>query len=182
VADKDKRLIWIDLEMTGLNFETDTILEIATIITDSQLNIIAQGPTLAIHQPDDVLAAMDKWCTHQHAKTGLTQQVKDSTTTMSEAEEQTLAFVREHCKEKKAPLCGNSIWVDRVFMQYHMPTLSAFFHYKNIDVTSIKELVKDWYPNNPATDFKKSENHRALEDIVASIEELKHYRKNFFIP
>lgn len=178
---KEKKLIWIDLEMTGLNFKTDVILEIASVVTDSQLNIIAQGPALVIHQPDEKLATMDKWCTNQHKKTGLTAQVQQSIISAEQAEQETLNFLKQHCQEKKSPLCGNSIWVDRVFMQNYMPMLSSFFHYRNIDLSSIKELVREWYPKNPAAQYKKPENHRALEDILASIDELKHYRKYFFI-
>jgi oligoribonuclease len=181
VITSQKTLIWIDLEMSGLNFEKDTILEIAVVVTDPQLNIIAQGPDLVIHQPDHVLAGMDQWCTNQHGKTGLTQAVRESTISLEFAQQQVLAFLQEYSKPKSSPLCGNSIWVDRLFLQKDMSMLSQFFHYKNIDVSSIKELVRYWYPNNPLTEFKKSDGHRAMQDITESIEELKFYRKNFFI-
>jgi len=179
---KEKKLVWLDLEMTGLNPASDVILEIACIITDEELNILEQGPSFVIHQPEDVLSRMNEWCVKQHGISGLTQKVRESQTTMAQAEEETLTFLKKHCKENTAPLCGNSIWVDRVFMQRQMPTLEKFFHYKNIDVSSVKELIRYWYPKSPATDFKKPENHRALEDIQGSIDELKHFRKHFFIP
>ena len=182
MAEKEKTLIWIDLEMSGLDFEKDTILEIASIVTDTQLNVIAQGPHFVIHHPDSVLEKMDEWCTKQHGKTGLTQAVKDSDISMEYAQQKTLAFLQEYCAPKRAPLCGNSIWVDRFFIQKDMKKLGEFFHYKNVDVSSVKEIIRYWYPKNPLTEFKKSDSHRALQDILESIEELKFYRKNFFIP
>lgn len=179
---KEKKLVWIDLEMTGLNPETDVILEIASIITDVELNIVATGPNIVIHYEDEVLNRMNEWCVKQHGASGLTQRVKESTTALQQAEEETLSFIKQHCKENNAPLCGNSIWVDRVFMQRQMPTLEKYFHYKNVDVSSVKELVRYWYPKSSFTEFKKAENHRALEDIQGSIDELKHFRQHFFIP
>ncbi|MFA6066525.1 MAG: oligoribonuclease [Candidatus Babeliaceae bacterium] len=176
-----KKLIWLDLEMTGLNFETDFILEIATIITNDSLEIIAVGPSFVIHHPEEVLLAMDDWNKNQHTKSGLWQKVLDSTITLQQAEQQTLAFVKQYCTFQDAPLCGNSIYQDRSFLRRHMRELAAFFHYRIIDVSSVKELVRRWYPHNSNVYFKKAENHRALDDVYASIEELKHYRKHFFI-
>jgi oligoribonuclease len=173
-------LVWIDLEMTGLDVGRDTILEIATIVTDNELSVIAEGPSFVIHQDDEALSVMDAWNQKHHGKSGLIDAVKTSRTTMQEAEEATLAFVQEHCKKNSAPLCGNSVWQDRIFLKKYMPQLEAFMHYRIIDVSSIKESVKRWYPNNQYTNFVKAENHRALEDIVQSIEELKHYRAYFF--
>lgn len=175
-----KRFVWIDLEMTGLNPDRDVILEIATIVTDGQLNIIAQGPDIVISQPDARLCAMDEWCTRIHTKTGLYAKVQSSDTTVEQAETQTLAFLREHCEENKCQLAGNSVWMDRVFMMRYMPRLYDFLHYRTIDVSTIKELASAWYPHDPQLKFAKKNTHRALEDIKESIEELKHYREHFF--
>lgn len=174
-------LVWIDCEMTGLYVETDVLLEIATIITDSNLNEIKQGPTFVIHQPDDVLLSMHIWCRTQHGASGLTQAVRDSTTTLQQAEQETLDFVMTYCDPNTAVLAGNSVWQDRLFLQKYMPQLTSYMHYRLVDVSSIKELLKRWYPHDARTDFKKSDNHRALDDIKGSIEELRHYRKNFFV-
>lgn len=177
----EQNLIWIDLEMTGLNPEQDVILEIATIITDNQLNILAEGPVLTISQSSILLDTMNDWCKQQHEKSGLTQEVKDSTITVQHAEEQTLDFIRQYCFPTKSSLAGNSVWQDRIFMQKYMPKLIAYMNYRLIDVTSFKEMLRRWYPQNPYLDFKKSDKHRALPDIRESIEELKHYRAHFFI-
>lgn len=174
-------LVWIDCEMTGLYVETDVLLEIATIITDSNLNEIQQGPTFVIHQSEDILSSMHIWCRTQHGISGLTQAVRTSTTTLEQAEEATLAFVMTLCDPNTGVLAGNSVWQDRLFLLKYMPRLMQYMHYRLVDVSSIKELVKRWYPHDPRTDFKKSDNHRALDDIKASIEELRHYRKNFFV-
>jgi len=176
---KEKNLIWIDLEMTGLNPSQDQIIEIATIMTDSHLNILAEGPVFAIHQPDDVMTAMDEWNTQQHGKSGLTARVKKSSTQRAEAEEKTLAFLQQYVPAKHSPMCGNSICQDRRFMARLMPTLEAFFHYRNLDVSTVKELASRWAPDI-ASGVKKNTEHLALADIYDSINELKHYRDTFF--
>lgn len=175
-----KNLVWIDLEMTGLDPFTDSILEIATVITDAQLNIIAQGPSLAIHHDQQVLSAMNEWCVRVHTKSGLCDKVLASTTSMADAQEQTLAFIAQHCAPQTALLAGNSVWQDKFFMMRQMPEIIKYLNYRLIDVTTIKELVVRWYPNDPQVRFAKSDNHRALEDVLASIDELKHYRQFFF--
>lgn len=174
-----KNLIWIDLEMTGLNPDQDQIIEIATIMTDSHLNILAEGPVFAIHQPDDVMTAMDEWNTQQHGKSGLTARVKKSATRLAEAEKKTLAFLQQYVPAKHSPMCGNSICQDRRFMARLMPTLEAFFHYRNLDVSTVKELAHRWAPDI-ASGVKKNTEHLALADVYDSINELKHYRETFF--
>lgn len=174
-------LVWIDLEMSGLDVNKDGILEIATIITDNQLVVKAQGPSLVIAQPAALLAGMDEWCTNQHGKSGLTAQVLQSTISLAQAEQQTIDFVMQYCKEGEGVLCGNSVWQDRLFIMRYMPRLGKYLHYRMIDVSSVKELVRNWYPNNPHTAFKKSDTHRTLQDIQESIAELRHYRTYFFI-
>ncbi|HEY8376918.1 MAG TPA: oligoribonuclease [Nannocystis sp.] len=171
-------LVWIDLEMSGLDPDTCQILEIAVIITDGDLNVLAEGPDLVIHQPDEVLAAMDEWCTRQHGQSGLTAAVQASTVTLASAEAQVLELVRSLCPPGKSPLCGNSIGHDRRFLIRYMPTLAGYLSYRNVDVSSIKELVRRWYPNlaPPA----KRETHRALDDIRESIAELRFYREHVF--
>lgn len=172
-------LVWIDLEMTGLNPDTDKIIEIATIVTDSDLNILAEGPQFVIHQSDQALDAMDEWCTEHHGNSGLTARVKASNISCAEAEQATLDFLKEWVPAGAAPLCGNSIGQDRRFMVRHMPTLEAFFHYRSIDVSTIKELGRRWAPDMVAA-HKKSGTHLALQDIKESISELQHYQKHFF--
>jgi oligoribonuclease len=174
-------LVWLDLEMTGLTIATDVILEIGTVITDGNLNVIAEGPSFAIHQPEEKLAAMGKWCQDQHSRTGLIEAVRNSTISLQQAEEQTLAFIKEHCMPGTGVLSGNTVWQDRVFLDKYMPSISNYLHYRIIDVSSIKELVKRWYPDNKYIEFKKSDRHRALSDVYESVEELKWYRRNFFI-
>jgi oligoribonuclease len=176
----EQKYIWIDLEMTGLNPDKDVILEIATIVTDGQLNIIAQGPEIVISQPEILLQGMDAWCTGVHTKSGLCDKVRASDTSVQEAESQTLSFLRDHCNEGKSPLAGNSVWMDRVFIMKYMPRLYNFLHYRTIDVSTIKELCKAWYGQGDETKFKKQNAHRALDDIIESIEELKFYRKLMF--
>jgi len=172
-------LIWIDLEMTGLDTVNDRIIEIATIMTDAQLNILAEGPVLAIHQPDAVMDGMDAWNTKQHGKSGLTERVRKSTLTEAEAEHQTIEFLEAYVPAGASPMCGNSICQDRRFMARCMPTLEAFFHYRNLDVSTIKELIKRWAPNS-LNGFKKGGTHLALDDTRDSIRELRFYREHFF--
>ena len=172
-------LIWIDLEMTGLDTDQDRIIEIATIVTDENLNILAEGPVLAIHQPDIVLNAMDEWNTRQHGQSGLVQRVRRSTLTAQDAEQQTLAFLKKWVDAKKSPMCGNSICQDRRFMHRLMPDLEQFFHYRNLDVSSVKELARRWRPEL-MDGLKKEASHLAMDDIRDSIRELKYYREYFF--
>jgi oligoribonuclease len=174
------RLVWIDLEMTGLDPRQDHILEIAALITDARLEVIATGPDLVIHQPDDVLAGMNDWCREHHAASGLCGRVQASAIPLEEAEARTLAFVREHCAVGDAPLAGNSIHMDRFFLKFHMPELEGYLHYRNVDVTTVKELARRWAPEVIATAPRKADSHRALEDIRESIAELAHYRDRLF--
>lgn len=175
-------LVWVDLEMTGLNPERDTILEIATIVTNNDLEIIATGPSLAIHHSDEELCIMTDWCVKQHGNSGLVSAVKTSNISLREAAQATLNFLKLHVKENQATVCGNSVWQDRIFLRKYMPEVDNFLSYRIIDVSSIKEIVGRRYPDNPKAKFVKPEGHRALEDITYSIEELKHYISNFFIP
>ncbi|MEH6388269.1 MULTISPECIES: oligoribonuclease [Pseudomonas] len=171
-------LIWIDLEMTGLDSDNDVIIEIATVVTDAQLNALAEGPVLAIKQPDALLDGMDEWNTRQHGQSGLTQRVKDSAIDLAEAERQTLAFLREWVPEGRSPMCGNSICQDRRFLYRGMPELERYFHYRNLDVSTLKELAARWAPE-VKNSFKKQSSHLALDDVYDSIAELKHYREHF---
>ena len=171
-------LIWIDMEMTGLSPDTDRIIEVALVVTDSQLNAIAEGPVLAIHQPDAVLDGMDAWNKSTHKKSGLIDRVKASTLAEAEAEAQLLAFLNEHVPAGASPMCGNSICQDRRFMARSMPKLEGYFHYRNLDVSTLKELARRWKPEIMAG-MKKHGKHEALADIYESIEELKYYRANF---
>ncbi|GGC58099.1 oligoribonuclease [Marinobacter halophilus] len=173
------RLVWIDLEMTGLDPEKERIIEMATIITDSELNTVAEGPVIAIHQPDSLLDSMDEWCTNTHGASGLTQRVKDSSISETEAEQQTLEFLKQHLIKGQSPLCGNSIGQDRRFLVKYMPELEGFFHYRNLDVSTVKELARRWRPD-VLDGVKKKGSHLALDDIRDSIEELRHYREHFF--
>jgi len=173
-------LVWMDMEMSGLNPDKDHVLEIATLITDSNLEIVAEGPELVVHQPQKVLDGMDEWCQQHHRASGLTAMVQSSKISLAEAEEKTLAFLQEYVPENNCPLCGNSIHQDRRFLYRHMPQLEAWLHYRNIDVSSLKEVVKRWYPNAGKLPRKKG-SHRALQDIRESIEELRYYRKHFFV-
>ena len=174
-------LIWIDLEMTGLAPQTDRIIEIATIITDSQLNILAEGPVLAIHQDDAALAAMDDWNQKQHGASGLIARVRASTVTEREAEARTLEFLTVYVPKGQSPMCGNSICQDRRFLARWMPELEAYFHYRNLDVSTVKELARRWYPEKTLRGFSKTSTHLALQDIRDSIEELRFYRKRLFV-
>jgi len=173
-----QNLVWMDLEMTGLDPEQETIIEIATIITDGDLNIIAEGPSIVVHQPDHLLDGMDEWNTAHHGDSGLTAKVKASTTSMHHAERQTLDFIKQYVPAQTSPLCGNSIHQDRRFLVPYMPELEAYLHYRNIDVSTIKELARRWYPNDKAP-IKKAE-HLALADIRESINELRWYREKLF--
>lgn len=174
----NNKLIWIDLEMTGLDPARDKILEIATLITDDELNIVAQGPNLIIHQSDEVLAGMNEWCQVQHKKSGLIEAVRNSIICEEQAAHETLQFLKDHCDENSTPLCGNSVWQDKLFLQQHMPELAVFFHYRILDVSSVKLVINRWTKQYKL--FKKSDGHRALDDIKESIAELKFYKENFF--
>jgi oligoribonuclease len=180
-VNKKNNLVWIDLEMTGLDAQKDGIIEIALVITDNQLTILHEGPSLIIHQPDALLATMDTWVKNQHTKSGLVAAVQQSTITIEQAQQAVLDVIVQYCEPNTGVLCGNTIWQDRVFLMRYMPKISAYLHYRMIDVSTIKELVTRWFPGNTAAKFKKKDAHRALTDIVESIAELEHYRKNFFI-
>ena len=178
---KNDRLVWVDMEMSGLLPETDRILEIAMIVTDGDLNIVAEGPVLVVHQEDAVLDRMDAWNKGTHGKSGLIDKVKASTLTEAEVEAECLAFLKQHVKSSISPMCGNTIHQDRRFMNRYMPKLEAYFHYRNIDVSTIKELCKRWQPE-VAKGFSKQQAHTALADIIESVEELRYYREKLFIP
>jgi oligoribonuclease len=171
----------VDLEMTGLEPATCKIVEIATIITDSQLEVVAEGPSLIIRPPDEALALTSTFVRELHERSGLWSRIPDSTTTIAEAQAATLAFVEQHTTRNTAPLCGNSVWKDRAFLEVEMPDVVKHLHYRMIDVSSIKEVVRRWYPASYHAP-KKKENHRALDDIRESIEELKWYRSRVFVP
>ena len=173
------RLIWIDLEMTGLKPDTDVIIEIATIVTDADLKTIAEGPVLAIHQEDSILDGMDEWNTRQHGQSGLVERVRKSDISMAEAERQTLRFLQQHLQKGDSPMCGNSICQDRRFLANYMVDLEAFFHYRNLDVSTLKELARRWKPS-VLKGMKKKSSHLAMDDIKDSIEELRYYRGKFF--
>ncbi|AEF54475.1 oligoribonuclease [Marinomonas posidonica] len=172
-------LIWIDLEMTGLEPEQDTIIEIATVVTDKDLNVLAKGPNLAIHQEKSVMDGMDEWCTQHHGASGLTAKVLASDIDMAAAEAQTIAFLEQYVPAGVSPICGNSVGQDRRFLYRYMPKLEAYFHYRYLDVSTIKELARRWKPE-ALEGFTKSGAHLALDDILESIGELKHYRKTMF--
>jgi oligoribonuclease len=169
-------LIWIDMEMTGLQPDSDRVIEIAMLVTDPQLNVLGTGPVLVVHQPDEVLNAMDAWNRSTHAKSGLIERVRASRLSEADAERQALEFVSAHVPASVSPMCGNSICQDRRFLARWMPRLEAYFHYRNLDVSTLKELVKRWKPELKS--FSKEGRHEALADILESIEELKFYRKN----
>ncbi|MEX0951649.1 MAG: oligoribonuclease [Gammaproteobacteria bacterium] len=179
MAVNDLNLIWIDLEMTGLDTRHDAIIEIATVVTNADLEELAVGPMLAIHQPDAILAGMDDWNTRQHGQSGLTERVRQSTCSTADAERETLAFLRDHVTPNTSPMCGNSICQDRRFLHRLMPELESFFHYRNLDVSTIKELYRRWAPPE-APQFDKESSHLALEDVRDSIRELVFYRSHFF--
>lgn len=171
-------LIWIDLEMTGLNPNHDRIIELAVLVTDNQLNIIAEGPVFAIHQTDALLNSMDEWNTKHHNESGLVERVRLSSIKEAQAEEATIAFLSRYLKSGESPLCGNSIHQDRIFLARYMPQLEKFCHYRNLDVSTVKELARRW---KPELAFKKKSTHRALDDIRESIAELQFYREHFFM-
>ena len=176
MAGDPNNLIWIDMEMTGLQPDADRVIEIAMLVTDPQLNVLATGPVLVIHQPDEVLEAMDSWNKSTHAKSGLIESVRASSLNEAAAEREAIAFLSAHVPASSSPMCGNSICQDRRFLARWMPRLESYFHYRNLDVSTLKELVKRWKPELKA--FSKEGKHEALADILESIEELKFYRKN----
>ncbi|WP_289027735.1 oligoribonuclease [uncultured Paraglaciecola sp.] len=175
----NENLVWIDMEMTGLEPETDVVLEIATIVTDKNLNILAEGPVLAIHQPDSILNGMDEWCTNTHGKSGLTTRCQQSTITVEQAVAQTIQFLELYVPKGVSPLCGNTIGQDRRFLVKYMEELEAYFHYRNVDVSTIKELVRRWKPEL-LDGFHKKGVHLALDDIRESIAEMAYYRQHVF--
>jgi oligoribonuclease len=175
-------LVWMDLEMTGLDHTSDVIVEIATLITDDDLNIVAEGPDLVVHASDEELAAMDPFVVDMHTKSGLLDQIKASTITLEEAGEATLAFIKEHVPEERSvPLCGNSIGTDRRFLAAYLPVIEEYLHYRSIDVSSVKELVKRWYPTVDSARPRGQGSHRALDDIRESVRELVYYREQVFV-
>ena len=178
MTDKRNNLIWIDLEMTGLSPENDRIIEIATIVTDAELNVLAEGPVLAVHQSDALLDGMDEWNTTHHNNSGLVARVKASTVNDAAAESRTIAFLEQYVEAGMSPMCGNSICQDRRFLANYMPELEAFFHYRNLDVSTLKELARRWKPEI-LPGFKKDNKHLALDDIRESIAELQYYREHF---
>jgi oligoribonuclease len=176
-------LVWMDLEMTGLEPSSDVIVEIATVITDDELEVIAEGPDLVIHQDDDVLAGMDPFVLDMHTRSGLLDAIRASTLTLADAGEATLQFIREHVPEPRSvPLCGNSIGTDRRFLAVYLPEIETHLHYRSIDVSSVKELVRRWYPKIGQARPQKAGQHRALDDIRESIAELRYYRERVFVP
>lgn len=176
MTERKENLIWIDLEMTGLNPDSDRIIEIATIVTDKYLNVLAEGPVLAVHQPSDVLASMDEWNTTHHTQSGLVARVQSASVSEAEAEAQTLAFLQDYTERGMSPMSGNSICQDRRFLWRYMPRLEAWFHYRNLDVSTLKELTQRWAPEK-LSGFKKQNKHLALDDIRESIAEMRYYRE-----
>jgi len=179
MADQE-RLIWLDLEMTGLDPERERIIEIAGLVTDGQLNVVAEGPELVVHQPEALLAAMDDWNREHHGASGLTERVRASEVSEAQAEARMLAFLEEHCEKGVAPLAGNSVHQDRRFLRRYMPRIDDFLHYRIVDVSTLKELVRRWYPEVDAGAPPKKESHRAMDDIRESLEELRYYRAKAF--
>jgi len=177
---QSEHLIWIDLEMTGLDPDSDSIIEIATLVTDKELTPVAEGPELAIHQPEAILARMDEWNQRQHGGSGLLQRVRDSRVSVLDAQQRTLEFLARHVPAGASPMCGNSICQDRRFLARGMPELERYFHYRNLDVSTLKELAARWYPAAKAG-FAKAAAHRAMADIHESIAELRHYRARIFV-
>lgn len=173
-------IVWMDLEMTGLEPDRDHIIEIATLVTDAELRILAEGPELVIHQPDEILDAMDDWNRKHHGDSGLTERVRRSRTTLADAEKQTLAFLQQWTEERKTPLAGNSIHQDRRFLARHMKKVDGWLHYRMIDVSTVKELALRWFPTAHSRLNKKASSHRAMDDIRSSIDELRYYRRTVF--
>ena len=176
---RKNNIVWLDLEMTGLDPVRHTIMEIGTVVTDSNLKVIAEGPALAIQLPESALARMDSWCVEHHGKSGLTDRCRKSRISMAQAESRTLEFLKKYIEPDQSPLCGNSIWQDRRFLIKYMPKLNSFFHYRIVDVSSIKELVHRWYPRSARAPEKKK-THHVMDDIYESIDELKFYRRVIF--
>jgi oligoribonuclease len=172
------RMVWIDLEMTGLDLSRDSIIEIATLVTDGDLNIVAEGPNLAVCVPEGLLAGMDEWNTTHHHASGLVDRVRNHGVSVEEAQQRTLAFLRDHVEERTAPLCGNSVWNDKRFLEKEMPALVEFLHYRMVDVSTVKELARRWYPSEP--NFPKKAAHLALDDIRESVAELRYWRGRIF--
>ena len=179
MENRDDRMVWIDLEMTGLDLSKEKIIEIATIVTDGELNIIAEGPNLAVSVEETLLEGMDEWNTRHHHRSGLVERVRNNSVTVEEAERQTMEFLRQHVNENKAPLCGNSVSNDRLFLQKEMPEIVEFLHYRMIDVSTVKELGRRWYPE--VSRYNKRGAHLALDDIRESVQELAYFRKRIFI-
>jgi oligoribonuclease len=175
-------IVWMDMEMSGLEPETDRILEVAVLVTDGELEVVAEGPNLVVHQVDEVLDAMDEWNTSHHGQSGLTQRARESTIDEAQASAALMAFLEEHTTKKKAPLAGNSIHQDRRFVAKYLPEVEDWLHYRNVDVSTLKELAKRWYPKPYAGRPTKKGSHRAMDDLMESIEELKYYRKALFLP
>ncbi|XP_064462178.1 oligoribonuclease, mitochondrial-like isoform X3 [Ornithodoros turicata] len=174
-------LVWVDLELTGLNIDKDRVMEMACVVTDGKLNVVAEAPTVVVHQPDDVLESMNEWCKENHGQSGLTQACKESKMTMEEAEKVMLDFVRQYTPPGKCPLAGNTVFMDRLFLARHMPEFEKHLHYRIVDVSSVKELCKRWYPQAYRDALQvKSGSHRALADIKESIAELKFYQDHIF--
>ena len=178
---KDDNLVWIDLEMTGLDPKKCTVLEIGVLVTDNELNVIEEGPEIAIHHSEKTLEGMEAWSKHHHRKSGLTQACRESKISMKKAEEKALKFIRSHCHIKTAPLCGNTIWQDRRFLVKYMPTLESYLHYRTIDVSTLKELGQRWFPGKYKMPREKNQTHRVMNDIRESVEELRFYRDKLFI-
>ena len=176
---REQRMVWIDLEMTGLDLSNESIIEIATVVTDSELNVLATGPNLAITVDESLIEGMDEWNTRHHHRSGLVDRIRNEGVSVQEAEQATLAFLHQWVDENKAPLCGNSVWNDRQFLAKEMPELLAFLHYRMVDVSTIKELSRRWYTGLPR--FPKKGAHLALDDILESIEELKYFRAHVFV-
>ena len=176
--DKAQRMVWIDLEMTGLDIEKESIIEIATVITDSELKILAHGPNLAVKVSEELITGMDDWNTKHHHQSGLVDRIRTEGVSIKDAEQQTLAFLKQWVDEKSAPLCGNSVWNDRRFLDKEMPLVAEFLHYRMVDVSTVKELARRWYPDIPR--YPKKLSHLALDDILESIEELEYFRNQIF--
>lgn len=180
MSDAEPRLVWVDLEMTGLEPETCSIVEIATLVTDANLNVIAEGPSLVVRPPESALATMNDFVRELHTRSGLLERIGRSGVSIAEAEAATVGFLEQHCEKGTSPLCGNSVWKDRAFLEREMPRVIAMLHYRMVDVSTIKELVRRWYPSSYQAP-KKREVHRALDDIRESLEELRWYRERVFV-